>query len=223
TVRIISTTYYATYLFDNPSTRIENIRSNKLENIASQKMTSKESTAGTSIMLDIKPGGQSLLITCAHAVTAPDTLISYFPKEMAPPNTFIQSISIKRRQTNFIFDPNNFSTFEVIAQNTLSDLALITAQFKRVTNQSHNSMPFPMGRSENMLIGSFLYIFGFPKGFPMITRGLANTRGLEGRPFFITDALFNPGISGGLIIASNDRFNSFEWVGMARSATADRE
>ncbi|HLR31000.1 MAG TPA: hypothetical protein VK074_00820, partial [Fodinibius sp.] len=85
TVRIISTTYYATYLFDNPSTRIENIRSNKLENIASQKITSKESTAGTSIMLDIKPGGQSLLITCAHAVTAPDTLISYFPKEMAPP------------------------------------------------------------------------------------------------------------------------------------------
>src|SRR5699024_10412120 len=223
TVRIISTSYYATYLFDKPSTRLESIRSNKLENIASQKKTSEESTAGTSIILDLKPDGQSLLITCAHAVTSPDTLISYFPEEVAPPNTFVQSISIKKRQNNFIFDTNNFSTFEVIAQNTLADLALITAQFKTVTDQSHNSIPFPMGRSENIQTGSFLYVFGFPKGFPMITRGLANTQGLEGRPFFITDALFNPGISGGLIIASNDRFNSFEWVGMARSATADRE
>src|SRR5699024_5885613 len=134
-----------------------------------------------------------------------------------------QSISVKRRQSNLIFSPGNFSNFEVIANDPLSDLALITAEFKSEMNQGHNSLPLSMGRSEDMQIGSFLYILGFPKGFPMITRGLANNRGLEGRRFFITDALFNPGISGGLIIASNDRFNSFEWVGMARSATADRE
>src|SRR5699024_12743057 len=77
TVRIISTSYYATYLFDKPSTRLESIRSNKLENIASQKKTSEESTAGTSIILDLKPDGQSLLDRKSTRLNSSHVSISY--------------------------------------------------------------------------------------------------------------------------------------------------
>ena len=222
-VRIISTSYYDTYTFNRPIVKMADIKSNKLGDISSQQFSSEESTAGTSIILNIKANGDALLLSSAHAVTSPDTLVSYFPKEQAVENTFIKSISIKRRQSNLIFSPNNLSSFRVIADRQVSDLALLSAKLKSELQNQHRARPIGLGKTEHIQLGSFLYILGFPKGFPMITRGLASTRGLRPHRFFITDALFNPGISGGLVIASKDNFNSFEWVGVARSATADKE
>lgn len=222
-IRIISISYYDTYTFSRPAFKMSDIRSQKLKNIASQQFSSEESTAGTSIILNIKDNGEALLLTCAHAVTSPDTLISYFSKKRAVPNTFIQSISIKRRQSNLIFAPSNLSSFRVIADRPVSDLALLSTKFKPDLQAQYRALPIQAGNTQNIQLGSFLYILGYPKGFPMVTRGLASTRGVRPHRFFITDALFNPGISGGLVIASKDNFNSFEWVGVARSATADKE
>nr|WP_286670571.1 serine protease [Fodinibius salsisoli] len=174
-------------------------------------------------MLDLNNNGDALLITCEHVVTAPDTIISYFDGDDLPANTFIKSISIKRSQSNLIFIPGQLSTFEVIASNSLTDIALLKTNINREARKEYQPLPFSMGRSDRLQLGSFLYILGYPKGFPMITRGVVSTKGLPPHRFFIIDALFNPGISGGLVISSNDNFNNFEWVGLARSATASRE
>lgn len=222
-IRIISTSHYNSYVFEKPQIRLVDIQTNKLENIASQQYTNDESTAGTSIILELKNDGKALLITCAHAVNSPDTLISYFSGENYPPNTFVESISIKRRQTNLLFTPSELSNFEIIAEDRLSDLALLSATLNSKSQSQHRSLSFEMGSMDHLRLGSFLYVLGFPKGFPMITRGIASTRALRPHRFFIMDALFNPGISGGLVISSRDNFRNFEWIGMARSATASQE
>jgi S1-C subfamily serine protease len=223
-VRITTTVFYNTYTFNKPRITSADIQTNEPAAIASQQFSSEESTAGTSVMLDLNNSGDALLITCAHVVTAPDTLISYFEEDdTIPADTFIESISIKRRQSNLIFTSGELSTFNIIAQDDLSDIALLNTNLGNKMQEKHFPLRFSMGRSERLQLGSFLYILGFPKGFPMITRGIVSTKGLKPHRFFITDALFNQGISGGLVISSNDNFNSFEWVGLARSATASRE
>lgn len=222
-IRIISTSHYTTYVFDKPEVRLADIQTNKLQDLTTRQYSNDESTAGTSIILDINNNGNTLLITCAHAVNSPDTLISYFFDERNNPGSFIETVSIKRRQTNLLFTPGELSNFEIIAESRLSDLALLSASLQPDTQSEHKSLPFSMGRMEHLQLGSFLYVLGFPKGFPMITRGLVSTRALSPHRFFIMDALFNPGISGGLVISSRDNFRNFEWIGIARSATASRE
>lgn len=222
-IRIISTSHYDTYVFEKPQIRLTDIQTNKLDDISSGQYTNEESTAGTSIILDLDDEGETLLITCAHAVNSPDTLISYFEGEGFPSDTFVESVSIKRRQTDLLFTPNGLSNFEVIAEDRLSDLALLSATLNSDARSEYRSLGFEMGRMEYLQPGSFLYVLGFPKGFPMITRGVASTQALRPHRYFIMDALFNPGVSGGLVISSRDNFRSFEWIGMARSATASKE
>ncbi len=223
-IRIISTSFYDTYSFNKPHVTLPDVDTNRLKDIASQSHSSEESSAGTSILLSLNNRNEALLITTAHTVTSSDTLITYYEGEQIPANTFIETISIKRRQNNLIFTPEELSNFEIIAQDALMDLALLSANMQADIRTNHRELSFSMGRSEKIQLGSFLYILGFPKGYPMITRGIASSSGVQSHQrFFVSDALFNPGISGGLVLASNDQFNSFEWVGMARSAAASRE
>jgi S1-C subfamily serine protease len=223
-IRIISTSFYDTYAFNEPNITLSDVNTNRLEDISSHHHSSEESSAGTSILLALNNRDKALLITTAHTVTSADTLITYYKGEQIPANTFIETISIKRRQNNLIFTPEELGTFEIITRNTLSDLALLSANLQTDIRTNHRELSFSMGHSEKIQMGSFLYILGFPKGYPMITRGIASSSGVQSHQrFFVSDALFNPGISGGLVLASDDHFNSFEWVGMARSAAATRE
>lgn len=224
-IRIISTSFYDTYSFNKPNVTLSDIKSNRLKEISSHSHSTEESSAGTSILLSLNNRNEALLITTAHTVTSSDTLITYYEGEQIPENTFIETISIKRRQNNLIFTPEELSDFEIITQDALLDLALLSASLQQTDiRTNHQELSFSMGRSEKIQLGSFLYILGFPKGYPMITRGIASSSGVQSHQrFFISDALFNRGISGGLVIASDDQFNSFEWVGMARSAAATRE
>lgn len=224
-VRILSTSYYTTYSFSNPNVTLADIRGGSPKTMASQEYTDEESTAGTAIILDFNRRGEALLITCAHAVSSPDTLLTYYTGKAVAPKTFIQSISIKKRQSNLLMTEGLLNSVEILTENRLSDLALLAAELTPEDGgqESLQALAYPMGHAGDIQLGSFLYILGFPKGFPMITRGIASTKAMYPHRFFVTDALFNPGISGGLIISSKDHFESFEWIGMARSATASRE
>lgn len=68
-----------------------------------------------------------------------------------------------------------------------------------------------------------IYVLGYPRGYEMASRGIVGQANLDSQGDFVTDALFNPGISGGIILASKDNFNSFEWVGMSNASHAVRE
>ena len=220
--RIVSTGFYISYTFDKKYITIDDVRANDLEEISSNTYSFEESTAGSSIVLDHTNLG-SLLLTCEHIVSFPDTLITYYDDPSIPEKTFIESISIKRDQNNILHSTPDLKSFEVIAADKRSDLALLHVEHDRHQNVNLKPLRVGSGDSDDLQMGSFLYILGFPKGYPMVTRGLASSsKNWRGR-FFIADALFNPGISGGIILATKDNFRSFQWVGTASSATAKRE
>lgn len=222
-LRIVSTGFYRSYSFSQLVT-LSDIRTNDndIGKIANRITNFEESTAGSSILLE-NIRDRHLLITCEHVVSFPDTVITYYESKNIPPETYIQSISIKQRQTNLIFKSNRLKSFDVLATDSRSDLALLRASFSDQPHETEQSLDMPMGENDRLQLGTFIYIIGFPKGYNIITRGVVGDSGNQHDRFFVMDALFNPGISGGLIIASRDNYRSFEWVGMARSASVDRE
>ena len=64
-LRIISTSYYDTYTFNRPIAKLADVRSSSLDKISSQQFSSEESTAGTSIILDMGEEGEALPTTVA--------------------------------------------------------------------------------------------------------------------------------------------------------------
>ncbi|MFQ6614821.1 MAG: hypothetical protein ACE5D1_08260, partial [Fidelibacterota bacterium] len=53
----------------------------------------------------------------------------------------------------------------------------------------------------------------------MVTDGMVSVPDTE-TPFLLIDALFNPGFSGGLIVAVRDGLPHLEWIGIAKSVSA---
>lgn len=221
-VRIVSTAFYDNYAFDEQYITMDDIRTNKLENISTDYFSSKESTAGTSIILD-QNSNNSLLLTAEHTVSFPDTAVAYYENDNLPQQKFVESVSIKRRQTNLAFLDTELESFEVISSNSRLDVALLNVELGLDKNLDQHELMINPGNSDLLRLGSFLYILGFPKGYPMVTRGLASSSESWNDRYFITDATFNPGISGGLVLATRDNYKSFEWVGIASSSSASRE
>jgi S1-C subfamily serine protease len=221
-IRIVSTAFYNNYAFGQQYITLDDIKTNDPEKISTDHFSSEESTAGTSIILD-QNSNNSLLLTCEHTVSFPDTVVNYYDSEEVPPQTYVESISIKTKQNNLVFFEQNLEPYEIIAANKRLDLALLNIEYGRNRNLDQHKLMTKPGNSDLLKLGSFLYIMGFPKGYPMITRGLASSSESWNDRFFITDATFNPGISGGLILASKNNYDSFEWVGIASSASATRK
>lgn len=220
-VRIVATGFYESYSFDKLVT-LQDIKTNGAAKIASTRYTFEESTAGTSIILD-QNKKNFLLISSEHVVSFPDTSITYYEGDNYPSQRFVKSINIIRRKANLIYTGQEIQSFSIISTNERLDLALLDIKLDKINNLDQYPLNLKFGNSSFLQLGSFLYILGFPKGYAMITRGLASSSESWNDRFFVTDAVFNPGISGGPILASRDNFNSFEWVGMVSSATASHE
>lgn len=219
-IRISSTGIYRTYAISGRLLTNSDLKTVKIEEIATRSFTSNESTAGTAISV-YSDKQNVVLLTNAHVINYPDTLISYIDKEGVPKQTFIQSVKIKKSQNNLVYDLPNVGPFEIIDFNEDSDLALLKVSKRNFPNFNAPSLPVIVGDPANLEWGSFVYIIGYPKGYPMITRGIVSDPGRGKYDDFLTDALFNPGISGGLIIATRNDFRSFEWIGMTNTASAD--
>lgn len=222
TLRIISTSFYNSYTFDEPYLTLSDLSTNDPKDVATDYFSTEESTAGTAIILQ-NDGQNVMLITCDHVVSSPDTVVSYYEGSNIPSDTFVKAISIKRKQNNLIFTNQELFSFNVIASDRRYDLALLSTSLDNKSGLAQRSLNVRTGNSNDLVMGSLLYVLGYPRGYPMVTRGVASTSEFRSDHYFITDALFNPGISGGLVLASKDNFRSFEWVGMARSATASKE
>lgn len=221
-VRIVATGFYDSFTFSDKPITLADVKTNNPKDIATDRTSTEESTAGTAIILD-QNNNQSLLITCEHTVSFPDTVITYYEGSNIPDETYIESISIKKNETRLVYTSSELAPFEIIAINKRSDLALLNVELEQLGNLDLYPLSVETGNSDFLQLGSFLYIIGFPKSYPMITRGLTSSSESWNDRFFVTDAIFNPGISGGLILATNNNFQSFQWVGMASSATASRE
>jgi len=220
--RISATSNYRSYYFGDQLVTLEELRNSNLRERASRIVTRSESVAGTAISI-AQHSLSTALLTCAHVVSFPDTLVEYVSGEDLPEKTYVSSIAVKRSQRNLLFDLPHVEQFEIVDTDPVADLALLRYSRKQNRDLEAPPLPIKMGDSRKLGWGSIIYIAGYPKGFPMIVRGMVSDPNRNAAGDFLTDALFNPGISGGIIVASRNGFRSFEWVGIANTASANHE
>jgi len=198
------------------------IKDIKLQDSAIQTSTYHQTASGTATVI-YADGRRVALMTCAHIIYAPDTLVTYYqeaPDHRGP--RYVQSVSIKQRQSNYVIDIPDGGDMQILAMDNRKDIAII-GKSNQTSDRTPPVFDYPAGKARKLEWGSFVYVMGFPVGNKMITRGIVSNPKHDTSGSFLVDALFNRGFSGGLVLAIKDGVPNFELVGMAKSVSAASE
>jgi hypothetical protein len=217
---INSIAFYTSYVFEQEK-KIERNTLDKIEfaKIASEKIFFNNSTSGTATVI-LEDRGLVGLLTVAHIVNFPDTIVSYYQNPDGSLSPFVQSISIKTRQTNYVPDLPSGGELDIIIMDKNLDIALLGKRFPNNLTVNLQVFKYQWGNSNELEWGSFIYVFGFPMNLKMISKGIVSSPGREKHTFLI-DAVFNRGSSGGIVLAIRDGVPNFELVGIVKSVPAD--
>jgi hypothetical protein len=226
--RIQVTGYYRTYRFSaEDSITRDDLRRPTTYNRAIERFDFDHTRAGTATVIS-RTGRLLSLITNEHATRVPDTVFAYFgnPAGALTPDTaarFIESVSIRTRQRNLVLGLAEPETFRVIARDSALDIAVVGVDLEPDDTGDIRVLNVRRGDPSRLTWGSFVYVLGYPQGFPMVTRAIVSDPNRGRDNSFLLDGLFNRGISGGLILAVRGDTEELEWVGMAMGASAQHE
>lgn len=207
--------FYMTYQFP-PGNQIDEHHLTKdiLKNQSISSGVVNESVSGTAVVIYFD-GNMVGLLTCAHVVDFPDTLTTRYDNGEGP----IELISVKIKQQNYVKDLPSGDDIEVLATDEKRDIALLGKKLE----ERGDMLPvlnYPVGNSKDLDWGSQVYVMGYPVGQLMVTRAIVSNPDKAHKGRFLTDALYNRGISGSPVLAIRDGVPNFELVGMASSASA---
>ncbi|NOR86349.1 MAG: hypothetical protein GQ527_01945 [Bacteroidales bacterium] len=163
------------------------------------------------------------VLSSAHVVSYPDTIIGYYEGTNKNGKELVQTFSLKSRQLNYVRDLPIKKNLEILAIDKKQDIVILGQEVDLERKREVSVFDYPIGNSDELEWGSFVYIIGYPSGYQMITRGIVSTPGGKHKKSFLIDALFNKGISGGVVLAIKDGVPNFEFVGMAKSVSASYE
>lgn len=216
TVKLLnSIAYYKSYAFSQEA-QITEFPKTDPESFAEKVIYFNNTSSGTATVIY----GQDkiiALLTCAHIINFPDTVITYFEGKKT-----IKSISIKMRQHNYINELPEGDELKIVALDNDLDVAIVQRTLTTLPVFPITRFTYPIGAAKELEWGSFVYLLGYPKGNRMITRGIVSKPNSQKmNSDFLVDALFNRGFSGGIVIAVRDGVPNFEFVGMAKSVAAD--
>ncbi|NOZ08004.1 MAG: trypsin-like peptidase domain-containing protein [FCB group bacterium] len=219
--KINATVYYKTYVFDKShQLTVSALPTADLENTSVSTLFTNSSTYGTATIISAT-ANKIALLTCAHIIIAPDTVLSYFSAPRRDAEEFIQSVSVKVRQQYYINDLPEGDNLEILALDENADIALLGKSFFNAPDVK--VFNFPLGKSSDLEWGTFVYLLGFPMGKKMVTRGLVSKSEGSLKDEFLVDALFNRGSSGGIILAVRDGVPNFELVGLTKAVSSRTE
>ena len=219
TVKLLNcTAFYESFQFDLDSHITPSSIDANTTDRAVSKVFFENSKSGTATMI-YHEADKVALLSCAHVISFPDTILSYFPDQPG----FIQSIAIKRRQMNTVVElPGREEAVPLIIDEKL-DVVVLGKKLDRIPEQALPVFRYPFGYARSLEWGTFVYVVGYPKGYRMITRGIVSSPNRDRDGAFMVDALFNRGFSGGIILAVRDGVPNFELVGMAKAVAAEVE
>ncbi|MBL1214007.1 MAG: trypsin-like peptidase domain-containing protein [Ignavibacteriae bacterium] len=218
---INSIAYYNSYSFSyEENITDEKFYQNKVELKQFPKSFYTDNSAGTAVILT-NNNGNLLLLTCAHVVNFPDTVITYYADKSGEPLESIESFSIKIDQDNYVSDLPNNGYVKIIAFDDGIDAALLGGKFLSDKLLKHKPLQFNYGNSDEIDWGNKVYIFGYPMNRKMITSGMVSLYESNPDDYFLIDAVFNRGMSGGVVMAVRDGAPNYEIVGMIKSSPAD--
>lgn len=220
--KLSSIAYYKRYVFDYDNfVTMNDVRMRRFKDMASHVEYHNNSVIGTATIV-YSSGRQIAMLTCAHVVDFPDT-IPVFYLEPDGSQRYLQSISIKEKQRNYVAELPEGGEMDILAMDKEDDLALLGKEFSRRPHVELQVFPYPFGRARELAWGNFVYVIGYPKGYKMVTKGIVSQPNRNKKHFFLVDALFNKGFSGGIVLAVRDGVPNFELVGIANSVAADYE
>jgi hypothetical protein len=183
--------------------------------------TTTETTSGTATVI-YHAFGRIAMISCAHVLVSPDTLITYYQALKDEPEQFINSVSIKDKQESFVREAGACGSMDILAIDRKSDVAIIGKECNTAGDPAP-AFGYPVGNTLGLGWGTFVYIIGYPLGTLMITKGIVSRPKAGGSGSFLVDAVFNKGFSGGIILALKNGVPNFELVGMIRSVPSQKE
>lgn len=221
---ITSIAYYTSYVFsEEQKLTVDEIHGKEVLSKAVKTIKYNNNSSGTATII-YSQGRNIALLTCAHIINFPDTVITYFSLEGGAVSPFIQSVSIKEGQDNYVPEIPERGYVDILAMDKKSDIALIGKTLNSVSsNTTIKEFPYPNGKAADLEWGDFVYVFGYPMNYKMISKALVSSPDHAKGYSFLIDAVFNRGFSGGLVLAIRDGVPNFELVGLVRSVPAESE
>lgn len=178
------------------------------------RVNRNESFSGTAFII-AQDDSSLFLLTCAHTVSFPDTIITWDNKADENGNRFVLCIARKSASLVQAAFPERAARMKVVNIDKSSDLALLQTQKMA---GSVNPLSAVHKLCTNLQWGDKLWIVGFPTGRFMLTNGLAGMPGNDG--IFATDAPLSEGYSGSPVMVYDIEAKRFGLAGVARSVPA---
>ncbi len=221
--RVNSTAFYKIYIFDENSRYIlKDIEGKQLNKITVSEALADNSSAGTAVTV-YSENGNIALLTCAHTVTFPDTIVAYRLDEKGKATNYIESISIKEKQVIYAAGFPEGSHVDIIVKDDRLDIAVLGRKYDAPTKVNLPAFKYPIGKAKEVEWGTFVYLFGYPLNYKIITKAIVSGPRRDESGSFLVDAVINPGFSGGLVLAIRDGVPNFELIGMVQWVPEDDE
>ena len=212
--------HYKTYQFLlDDSVQSENVSRVLMRGKLPEPSYQDHNVAGTGTIISDN-NGKIALLTCAHVVDFPDTVVTRYRDPNYRLTPYIRSISIKSSQTSFLNEIAGSTSLEILAFDRDADLAILGQELTAQQDARVRVFTYPLGRAKDLEWGSFVYLFGYPSGFRMITKGIVSLSKKPPLGSFIVDAVVSPGASGSIALAVRDGVPNFELVGIIKMFAA---
>jgi hypothetical protein len=214
---VSSTATYERFVFSEDS-QIEpsHIDSLIIQRSAIRREIFTKSTSGSAAILHHKDKRIALL-TCAHVVSLPDTILTHYESQGEERAVYARSISFKKEQANVVSGLPESGDVEILVMDKRSDIAFLGKELSKKAGQRVPVFGYRLGSAKELEWGTFVFVIGYPMGYKMVTRGIVSSPNRDKAGSFLLDAVFNRGFSGGIILAVRDGVPNFELVGLARS------
>ena len=219
--RISSIAFYEAYIYDsNSKIKLLNINKNNFESSAIEKIFFNKTSSGTASVIS-SVNKKLVLLTCDHIVDYPDTIISYWADKKGFLTDFVKSISFKKNENIYAVGMPELGRLLILASDREVDLALLGITFSVNYPGRFPALSIPIGYASQLDWGSFVYMFGFPINYKMVSHAIVSRPNYKNRGEFLIDGVVNRGFSGGLVMAVRNGIPNLELVGIIRSVPTD--
>ena len=223
TERINCVAFYKTYVFNSGThAKISDINEDFLEkNVDNIGYFNKTSSGTGTIIYSIN--NKIALLTCAHVVSFPDTIYGYFTDDKGKLTDYLESVSIRESQMNFVAGLPDAGNVEILVADKVRDLAILGHTYSSFQNVNFPVFPYPKGEAKQLEWGTFVYVFGYPINYKMVSKAIVSSPDMDGHGSFLIDAVVNRGFSGGIVLGIRDGIPNFELVGIIRAIPEETE
>lgn len=219
-ILINNLTFYDSYLFLDSTITSKDMKIRDVFTDAMMVSTINKTSSGTGTIVGIN-GNTVSLLTAAHIVSYPDTIVTYYIKNGKITDQ-IETIMIKQRQNIYSNLPEG-GRLKLIAYDDKNDIAIVGNKFNEINPIRFPLFNYKLGNAEDLNWGDFVYVFGYPMHNKIVTRGIVSMPNKDNLDNFMVDALINRGSSGGLVLALRGDASNFELVGIVSSVPAEKK